>query len=99
MDSKSLIIYDCDDFKVRLEYNDEFAILHLPTVEKFNKSVLIKMQNKVVELLDFFYDLGYNGIWTGCYEDNETIKKLIVALGFNYVKEENSYSIYNIGVN
>lgn len=98
MDSKSLIIYDCEDFKVRLEYNQDYVVLHLPTVESFSKSILVKMQNKVVELLDFFYELGYNGIWAGCHESSNQTKRLIDLLGFEYFKDQDGLSIYNIGV-
>ena len=98
MDSKSINIYECDDFSLRLEYGETLALLHLPSVSKFNRSVLIKIQNKVMEVLDFLLDLGYNGVWAGCPSDNNQIKRLLFLLGFDYIRDEDNVSMYSLGV-
>ena len=96
MDSKSFTLYECNDYSVRLEYDYHIAVLHLPRVENFNKRVLKSMQNKVLDLLDFLGNLGYNGIWAGTTDDR--VKRLLHLLGFNYVKDSQSISVYNVGV-
>ena len=98
LDSKSIILYESSDYTVRVEYNDSLVLLHLPEVFNFNKTVLKKMQDKVVDLLDFFYDFGYNCIWAGCPSSNSQIRKLIDLLGFSYVKDHDGLSFYNLGL-
>ena len=98
MDSKSFTVYESQDYSVRLEYDDHLAILHLPSVSKFNKTVLQKMQQKVIELLDFLSDLGYNGVWSGCPSSDEKTNRLLHLLGFNFIQNDNNIAVYNLGV-
>jgi hypothetical protein len=99
MDSKSMTIYESDDYGLRLEYNSDIVILHLPYVNKFDKSVLKHLQNKVLECLDFFNGLGYNGLWAIMESSNKQIKRLVYLLGFNYKADENGFSVYILGEN
>lgn len=98
MDSKFITVYENNDYSVTLEYNEDLAALHLPVVSNFNVTVLKSMQKKVIELLDFLTDLGYNGIWANCKVEDTKIQKLLHLLGFEYVTDKDGTSIFNIGV-
>ena len=97
MDSKSLIIHECEDFSLRLEYTPEEAFIHLPFIKKLNKTIISKLQDRVVELLDFLLDLGYNRLWAVMESENLIIKRLTHLIGFEYVEDYNGYSIYRMG--
>lgn len=96
MDSKSMMIYECSDFGLRLEYTKEEAFIHLPYISKLSKTIVIKLQEKVVEILDFLLDLGYNRLWAVMESTNSTIKNLTSLLGFDYIADENGYSVFRM---
>lgn len=96
MDSKSMMIYECIDFGLRLEYNKNEAYIHLPYISKLNKTIVLKLQKKVIEVLDFLLDLGYNRLWAVMESTNSTIKHLTHLIGFDYVADENGYSVFKL---
>jgi len=92
--SKNFSIYECEDYEVRLEYNREVLIAHLPVVYKFNRSVLISMWAKVEEIYDFSVGLGYPSLHCAAPLDNSKIKRLAVKLGFVHFADHDGYSVY-----
>lgn len=80
--SKSFTINETEDYGVRLEYNDQFAILHFSYVHKFTKGVFYSMQVYLENLWDFLSTVGYEAIYVGFDPNNLKIKKLVGKLGF-----------------
>lgn len=96
MDSKSMMIYEGIDFGLRLEYTKDEAFIHLPYISKLTKAIVIKLQDKVIEVLDFLLDLGYNRLWAVMESSNSTIRNLTTLIGFDYVADENGYSVFKL---
>ena len=92
--SKSFMLYEGEDFTVRLEYNENFVILHLPEVNKFDRGVLAHMRVKIDEYWEFFSTLGYNTLLAGVSPDDKKINRLLGLLGFTYYQDEGGLAIY-----
>lgn len=92
--SKSFMLYEGEDFTVRLEYNENFVILHLPEVNKFDRGVLAHMKVKIDEYWEFFSTLGYNALFAAVAPEDKKINKLLGHLGFVYGEENEGLSIY-----
>ena len=96
MDSKSMLVYE-GDYSIRLEYNRDYVIVHLPNVNRFTKEVLIDMKKRLSNWLDFFSNLGYNGIWAAVDPDDVKINKLLKKLNFEIEGRSYGYRVYRFG--
>ena len=96
MYSKSMIVYE-GDYSIRLEYNRDYVIFHLPSINKFTKEVLVDMKCRLSNWLDFFSNLGYNGIWAAVDPDNTKINKLLNRLNFKTAGQAYGYTVYRFG--
>jgi len=91
--SKSLDGIKGSCFSIRLEYNEEFIILHLPTIDKMTKEVLVEMKTMLSEWWVFFKTIGYKAIFAAV-EPESKINKLLHMLNFEYVGKDNEYFVY-----
>lgn len=96
--SKSMMIYESPEFGLRLEYTKDEAFIHLPYILKLTKTIVLKLQEKVIEVLDFLLDLGYNRLWAVMESTNSIIKNLTNLIGFDYIADENGYSVFKMEV-
>jgi hypothetical protein len=96
MHSKSFLIYEGDDFGLKLEYNKDYAILHLPYVNKWSPSVFKKLGIKVYDTLDFVKTLGYKGIHTGIHQGDTKGTKIVLMLGGEYLGTYSGFDIYGV---
>lgn len=92
--SKRITLINKDSYKVDLEYNDMYAILHLPVVPKFTKTVYLDMVSTIKDIRDFLEEVGYVGLWTAVEPSNKIINKLVNKLGFKYMGDSEGYSVY-----
>ena len=69
-------------FSVDVEYNKDYVILHLPTVDKFTKATLFEMQYLLDDLWLFFKTVGYTRIYAAVDPNNAKINKLLRILKF-----------------
>ena len=92
--SNSYPLYEGEDFKIRLEYNREYMIVHLPEVFKFNKTTLISMLMKLDEINDFSVGLGYPALHCAAPEDDPKINKLAIRCGFTKIGEDAGFIVY-----
>ena len=92
--SKNFAIYEGLDYEVRLEYNREYMIVHLPEVFKFNKTTLISMLMKLDEINDFSVGLGYPALHCAAPRGDIKINKLARRCGFTQTGEDAAYLIY-----
>tara|TARA_B110000503_G_scaffold112253_1_gene168201 strand:- start:340 stop:645 length:306 start_codon:yes stop_codon:yes gene_type:complete len=92
--SKNFAIYEGHDYEVRLEYNREYMIVHLPEVFKFNKTTLISMLMKLDEINDFSVGLGYPALHCAAPRGDIKINKLARRCGFTQTGEDAAYLIY-----
>ncbi len=82
--SKSLVAIETPDYTIRLEYNDDYVILHLPDIVKMSKDVFLDMKYRLEDWNTFFTTAGYAGTFVAVDPNNSKIKKLIKMLGFKY---------------
>ena len=91
--SKSLEGIRGSCFSIRLEYNEEFIILHLPTIDKMTKEVLLEMKTMLSDWWLFVKTMGYKAIFAAV-EPESKINKLLHMLNFEYVGKDNEYFVY-----
>ena len=95
--SKSLTLFETENYSVRLEYNDDYVIIHLPRVDKFNKEVFVDMKYKLEDWYEFFTTAGFNGIFAAVDPNDEKIKRLLNMLGFKYKGCADNMYVYFYG--
>jgi hypothetical protein len=95
--SKSITLFENEDYSVRLEYSKEFAILHLPYTNKMTKGVLLDMKFKLEDWLEFFTTAGYDGMWCAVAPDDDKIQRLITLLKFKYMGKADNMLVYKYG--
>jgi hypothetical protein len=95
--SKSLTLFENPEYGVRLEYNKQFAIVHLPYTNKMNKKVFLDMESRLSGWYDFITTAGYKGIWCAVPPDDVKINKLVTMLKFKYMGKSDGMSVYKYG--
>lgn len=95
--SKSLTLFETENYSVRLEYNDDYVIIHLPRVDKFNKEVFVDMKYKLEDWHQFFTTAGYAGIFAAVDPANQKIQRLLVRLGFQLKGFADNMNVYFYG--
>ena len=92
--SKSFLMYEGEDYEVRLEYNRDVLIVHLPVVYKFNRSVFISMEMKLEDIYDFSVGLGYPSLHCAAPIGNTKVARLAKLLGFVFFADHDGYSVF-----
>lgn len=95
--SNSIVLFENENYGVRLEYNENFAIVHLPYSNKMTKEVFMDMRVKLEEWSTFLNTIGYNNIWAAVDPKNTKIVKLIRMLGFTFRGHSDGMSVYTYG--
>lgn len=84
--SKSLSGIRGSCFDIRLEYNKDYVIAHLPVVEKMNKGTFTEMSQMLEDWTAFFKTAGYKGLYA-VVPPQSKIEKLATMLNFVYLGE------------
>ena len=95
--SKSLNVVETKDYSIRLEYNEDYVILHLPSIDKMSKEVFIDMKYRLEDWYDFFTTAGYAGIFAAVDPENQKIQKLLKMLGFKLKGFADNMLVYFYG--
>mgnify|MGYP003424751019 FL=1 len=96
-DSKSLIAIETKDYTIRLEYNDDYVILHLPYIDKMTKGVFLDMKFRLEDWHTFFTTAGYAGVFAAVDPANLKICKLLKMLNFKKKGHADSMDVYFYG--
>lgn len=91
--SKSLEGIKGSCFSIRLEYNENFIIIHLPSIDKMTKQVITEMKTMLKEWWQFFKTMGYKAVFAAVEPENK-MNKLLHMLNFKYVGNDNKYLVY-----
>ena len=83
-----------NDYEVDLEYNKDFAILHLPYIERMTKSVYLDMVSTINGLDKFLETVGFKSLWAAIPPQNSTLPKLVKKLDFTYRGSADGYDVY-----
>jgi hypothetical protein len=95
--SKDLII-QADGYIIRLEYNEDFVIVHLRDIDKFTKEVFQDMLIQLEDWSAFLRAMGHSHLWAAVPTDNIKIKRLLHGLKFKYVAKQDDLSVYRYEV-
>lgn len=95
--SKELLV-KCDGYVFRIEYNEEYVILHLRDIDKFSKEVFVSMKNQLEDWSAFIKAMGHEYIWAAVPKDNLKIQRLLSGLSFKYFAENDGLNVYKYGV-
>lgn len=95
--SNSLTLFENPEYGVRLEYNQDFAIVHLPYTNKMTKEVYLDMESRLEQWWLFLKTAGYNGIWCAVDPKDSKINRLVTLLKFKYVGMSEGMSVYRYG--
>jgi hypothetical protein len=91
--SKSLEGIRGSCFSIRLEYNEEFIIVHLPTIDKMTKEVFLEMKTLLDNWWMFWKTVGYKAVFAAV-EPESKMNKLLRMLDFKYVGKDKEYFVY-----
>lgn len=83
--SKRMRVLEKENYKVDLEYNEDFAILHLPEVSKFTRDVYFDMQFCLEDFKEFLKCVGYENLYVGLDPTNKLMAKFCKKIGFEYL--------------
>lgn len=95
--SKSFTFIETKDYTIRLEYNEDYVIVHLPYIEKMHKGVFLDMKYRLEDWYTFMTTAGYAGIFAAVDPNDEKIKKLLDMLGFKYKGFADNMYVYFYG--
>ena len=92
--SRRITLLSKEKYKVDLEYNEDFAILHLPTVAKFTKDVYLDMKFTIEDITEFLDAAGYPDVWLAISPYDKVLKKFVGRLGFGYKGTAEDMDVY-----
>lgn len=92
--SKRFTIFSSDKYEVDLEYSEDFAILHLPYVYKFDKGTYMDMKSRFPSLLEFLGTMGYPNVWAAIPPSNTMTIKFIKKFGFEHKGSAEGYDVF-----
>ncbi len=95
--SKSFTAIETKDYSIRLEYNDDFVILHLPEIAHMTKDVFLDMKFRLEDWNKFFTTAGYAGTFVAIDPNNKKIEKLVKMLNFKYKGHADNMDVYFYG--
>lgn len=95
--SKSLVLFE-GEYSVRLEYSKDYAIIHLPYINKFTKEIYQDMMFKLEDWSEFLATAGYNGIYAAVDPANKKIIRLLNKLGFMFQGASQGMFVFRYGV-
>lgn len=90
--SKRFTLLEKEKYVVDLEYNEDFAIIHLPYIEKFTREVYYDMAETIDRIEGFLLFQGYKSLWVGT--EHPLMKKLAGRLGFEYRGEAEGLDVF-----
>jgi len=92
--SKSFTLPINGDYEVRIEYNEDFVILHLPYMDKFTPGVFKDMVIRLEDFWEFAQAVGYKAIFGSIDPNNKKMERLLIKLGFQYLNYSEGMDVF-----
>lgn len=92
--SKSIVLFENKDYSVRLEYNKDYVIIHLPYIFKMTKEVFQDMQFKLDDWYNFFVTMDHTRIHAAIAPDNQRMERLLTMLEFKFIGTADNMSVF-----
>lgn len=97
--SHRMTVYEGPDFKVDLEYTENYCIIHLPVLTgRFNRDLYSLMLAKFDEIKEFASVIGYMSIYAAVYQNDKRTAKLANRFGMDYIGTADGFDIFEIFV-
>lgn len=96
INSKNLFGIKGTNFDIRLEYNEEYMLVHLPKVTKMDKRAFVEMRVLLENWMEFFNLVGYPSLFA-VVEPLSPTERLALMLGFTFVAPHEQQSVYKYG--
>lgn len=95
-DSKSLTFIETKNYTIRLEYNSDYVIAHLPQAN-MTKETFIDMKLRLQDWYKFFRTAGYEGVYAAVEPENTKIARLLTMLDFKKKGHADNMDVYFYG--
>lgn len=95
--SKSFTFIETKHYTIRLEYNEDYVIVHLPSIEKMTREVFMDMKLRLEDWYEFMTTAGYAGVFAAVDPNNQKINKLCEMLGFKLRGFADNMNVYFYG--
>ena len=92
--SKRMTLVQKDSFTVDLEYNEDYAIVHLPKVDKFTKDIYLDMSIVFEDMKEFLKVVGYDHVWAALEPTNKIMIKFASKMGLTFQGEAENLNVY-----
>ena len=83
--SRNAIFTKTEHFDIRIEYNEDFVIIHFARLDKITKGVLADLQFYLDDFYDFVTTAGYTGVYAAVEIDDKLMNKLVLRFNFKYL--------------
>lgn len=93
--SKRMVLFDKENYRVDLEYNEDFAIIHLPRVGKLTKETYLDMKNQFNDFLTFALFVGYDRVICAVQVGDELTTRFLSKFKFDYKGTAEGYDVYD----
>ena len=91
--SKRFTIIDLPDYQVELEYNKDFAIIHIPNI-KITRDTYMDIKLRTEDLFEFLNTLGYSAMYAGIPHEEKMIQKLCQRCGFKHLGAHEGIEVF-----
>lgn len=93
MVSTRFTLFDNSDYRLELEYTEQYAIFHLAEVHRFTPRVLRRMVEHFAELRTFL-ELHYKAVHTAVPHGRDDLHRICRHIGMRPLGEDDQYTIY-----
>lgn len=94
INSERMTIVNKERYKVDIEYNEEYAIIHLPLVEHFSKELYYEMKEDFKSICSFLSTVGYEYIYAAVSPDDTKINRLATKFGLQSIGAALGLNVY-----
>lgn len=92
--SNSFLITTREFFDLRLEYNDQFSLVHLPRIEKVTKGVLLDILFNLQDISKMVKVMGkQQGLYAAIGANDRKMKKLVTMLNFEMLGHDDNLDL------
>lgn len=92
------MIANFDNYSVRVEYNDDLILLHLPKVDNFSRDMYKSMKKNMFLFGECLRSQGRDSMWVAVPNGLKSLKKLVERLGFKQRTVLLDHTVYEKGL-
>jgi len=93
--SKSAVFTSTENFELRLEYNEDFVIVHFARLDRITRGILLELQVYLEDFNRFIKTAGYQTVYVAVDPNNSIINRLVDRLNFKYQGLADGLRVYS----